>query len=125
MYEIEGFDQLIIIDAFHTTDTIPGRVRTLSLEDLSGGDATTTSGHLLSLPKAIELSGTLGYKTPKLLAAVVIDVGHDGLEFGEHLTPDVANAVPLAADIVCRLVRETLSRTSATRGGQDARGITL
>lgn len=110
LYEIEGYDALIVVDAFHTEESVPGRVRTLSLEDLCAGDATSISGHLISLPRAIELSGSLGLKTPELIAAVVIDVGAEGLEFGEDLSPRVEEAVPIAADIVCRLVKDTLSR---------------
>ncbi len=125
LYEIEGFDHLIVIDAFHTADSVPGRVRTLSLEDLGAGDAASTSGHLLSLPKAMELSRSLGYRTPKLLAAVVIDVGTSGLEFGEQLSPEVAEAVPLATDMVCSMVKEIISIAPFAPDGQEAQEIGL
>lgn len=110
IYEMEGYDALIVVDAFHTEDSVPGRVRTLSFEDLRAGDATNISGHLISLPRAIELCDCLGLRTPELIAAVVIDVGAEGLEFGEDLSPRVEEAIPIAADIVCRLVKDTLSR---------------
>lgn len=121
LYEIEGYDDLIVVDAFHSVESRPGRVRLLSGRDLDADDKAPSSAHLLSLPRAIDLSRDLGYRTPKLRAVVVIDVGESAYEFGERLTPEVEQAIPKAADLVCRLVREFNQQIQSSHPAENRR----
>lgn len=108
IYETEGFDQLIVVDAFFSEESVPGRVRTLGAGDLGGNGelSAVDSAHLLSLPDAMEVSRRLGYKTPELLAAVVVDVGESCLVFGEELSPIIAAAARVATGVVMKLIEE-------------------
>ncbi len=105
IYEVEGYDHLIVVDSYYSPTTVPGRIRVLGEENLVGA-MSVDSAHLVSLPTALTLSRKLGYHTPKLLGAVVIDVGDECMEFGLEMTESVASAGSTAADTVCELVRE-------------------
>ncbi len=105
IYETEGFDHLIVVDAYFAEDAVPGRVRVLAAEDLGdSGTETVDSAHLLSLPGALGVSKKLGYQTPDLEAAVVVDVGENCLVFGEQLSPGIAEAAREAAGIIVEMV---------------------
>lgn len=110
IYEAEGFDRLIVVDAYFAEDAVPGRVRILGAEDLGAGSSQVDSAHLLSLPDALEVSRRLGYRTPVLDAAVVVDVGESCLIFGEELSPEIAMAAREACDIVAEMVEKRYAR---------------
>ncbi len=105
LFEVEGFDALIVSDSFKSNDGIPGRVRTLFGEDLTAAGISAYSTHLMGLPDAIRLGARLDLKMPKRICAVVIDIDDRGLDFGEGLTPEVEKAVPVAA---AELIHRTL-----------------
>jgi len=105
MEEFTGFDELIVVDSYFSEDSMPGRVRVLSEQDLEIRDASPGSSHLLGLSGALDLSRKLGYPTPRLAAVVVVDVGARCREFGEELSPEAALAVPEAARAIRNLVR--------------------
>ncbi len=113
IYELEGYDYLIVVDSYFVHNARPGRIRILGEDDLKSS-AAIDSAHLLSLPAALELSKHLGYRTPKLLGAVVVDVGENSMVFGKELSGDVAGAAHKAADIVCGLVADHLDNVSGT-----------
>ena len=103
--EIEGFDQLIIIDAYYTASCRPGRVRILTPDDvLPIRDTDATAAHLLSVPDALRISMRFGYHTPKLLGVVAIDVGENCLSFGTGLSNPVKAAVMPAVHAVIGLI---------------------
>ncbi len=103
MYEVEGYDALVVVDAWFTRDSVPGRVRVLGPEAFQPS-SSVTSAHLLSLPGALALSARLGYTTPALIAAVVIEVDERCHDFGTELSADVARSVPAAAAHVVEVV---------------------
>ncbi|MDJ0763164.1 MAG: hydrogenase maturation protease [Myxococcota bacterium] len=107
IYELEGYDDLIVVDSYFSPSSKPGRVRILYEEDLIGA-LSVDSAHLISLPTALTLSKRLGYHTPRLICAVVIDVGEQCMVFGSSLTEEVAQAGNEAADRTCEIVREYL-----------------
>ncbi len=103
--EIEGFDDLIIIDAYFAADTFPGRVRTHAAEAFDTTSPPPDSAHRIGVTDALTLSKTLGYHTPSLLGAVTIDVGESCMTFGEGLSSTIQAAVPIAAEHVLLLLR--------------------
>ena len=97
LYEIDGFDYLVVIDAYYASDSIPGRIRVLSEASFIAHN-TVDSAHLFSLPTALRLSRELGYHTPKLIGAVMVDVGDNCTVFGETLSEAVKRSIPAAVD---------------------------
>lgn len=105
LHEIEGFDRLIVVDAYFTCETTPGQVRIHHRENqIPTREVDAASAHLLTIPDAVALSEKCGYHTPTLVAMVTIDVGDNCLIFGTGLSPQVATAVPKAADAVLELL---------------------
>ena len=96
---------VLVVDAFHTPTSTPGKVAVLSRADLAANATTPLSAHLLDLPAAFELSESLGYPTPELIGAVVIEVGPECREFGEELSPAVEAALPEATRRACEIIR--------------------
>lgn len=112
LYEVEGYDTLVVIDAYHASDSVPGRCRVLSAADLGPASARIDSAHLLSLPSALLLSVELGYHTPELLGIVVIDVDDRCQLFGTTLSEPVEKAVPEAVAAAIELIEKNLQLTS-------------
>lgn len=108
LYEVEGYDSLVVIDAYHASDSVPGRCRVLGGGDLGPGSAHFDSAHLLSLPSALTLSRELGYHTPELLGVVVIDVDDRCQEFGTTLSEPVERAVPRATRAALEVIERCL-----------------
>ncbi len=106
MFEIEGWDDLIVVDAYLTCNTPPGRVRILKTCDLASEGVRAPSTHLLGLRGALQVGMDLGYHMPRLAGIVVVDVGEACLTFGEVLSPDVAAAIPAAVQAVCNLLSQ-------------------
>lgn len=102
--EIEGFDGLIIVDAYFGADSKPGRVRTHRANDFAAAERPPDSAHLIGLSDALRLSKNLGYHTPSLIGAVTVDVGESCMTFGEGLSPEIEAAVPVAAGRILELV---------------------
>ncbi|MBU1700546.1 MAG: hydrogenase maturation protease [Candidatus Eisenbacteria bacterium] len=110
LYEVEGYDALLVVDAFFSTESVPGHVRFLQGDDLISGDAAPPSAHMLNLPSALRMGRKLGYRTPNLIGVVAIEVGETCQDFGESLTPEVSSAVPIAAEMVSKLVTDYISK---------------
>ncbi len=105
VHAIADYAAVLVIDAFHTPTSTPGKVAVLSRDDLAASATTPLSAHLIDLPAAFELSESLGYPTPELIGAVVIEVGPECREFGEELNPAVEAALPEAARRACEIIR--------------------
>ena len=105
-HEMEGYDRLIVVDAFLTDSRCEGRLRVHRPSDLLPvQEVSAAAAHLLSIPDAIALSKRYGYHTPTLVGIVTIDVGKSCLVFGTGLAPKVAAAVPGAVDAVMELIK--------------------
>lgn len=111
LFEVEGYESLIVVDAFRRYDQPAGGVRVLRQMSEMGAAELPPSPvfHYLSLPAALQLGHDLGWCIPKHVAAVVIDVGGAGLVFGEGLSAEVQAALPTAASCVCDLADEFLT----------------
>ncbi len=103
--EIEGYDRLIVIDAFFSHEGTPGRLRIhQGAAPEPACDMAPASAHLLTITEAVALSKKCGYHTPKVLGVITVDIGENCLIFGTGLTPAVAATVPHAAKAVLELI---------------------
>ncbi len=106
LFETEGFDTLLLVDAYHVRGGEPGTVRVLESTQMGPAKLDWVQDHWLNLPTALEFGRRLGWKMPTTVHAIVVDIGDDGLVFGEELSPAVASAVPEAAQAVVDLLAE-------------------
>jgi hydrogenase maturation protease len=104
MEHLVGFRRAILVDAVVIGADPPGTVRRLPLEALPDGEAGhLDSAHDATLRAALDAGRALGAPMPEDLEIVTIEAARV-LEVGETPTPEVARAVPIAADIVLRLL---------------------
>jgi hydrogenase maturation protease len=103
MEHLIGYQRVILIDAF-LSETEPGTVRVTQLEQIPEYSSFhITSAHDTSLQNALELGRELGADLPTDITVVAISIApvHD---FGEELSPAVAEAVPKVTQIVTNLL---------------------
>jgi hydrogenase maturation protease len=118
--EIEGYDQLVLVDAVATGAPV-GTVRLFDEQQLvaRGGDAYP---HGLNLGEALALGRRLGAALPRRIHLVGIEV-RPALEFGEGLSPELARGLDRILEETRQLLRE-LVRVAETPavppGGPDA-----
>lgn len=108
MEHLVGYQRAILIDAF-ALDEPTGSILILKLDELPNYSAYhTASSHDTSLQTAIELGKSMGASLPEDVTVVGIATMrvHD---FGEELSPPVAEAVPLAAKFVLDMIGEKVS----------------
>lgn len=104
MEHLVGFRRAILVDAVVTGADPPGTVRRLSLDALPGREAGhLDSAHDATLAAALEAGRALGAVVPDSIDIVTIEAVRV-LDVGEALTPDVEDAVQVAADLVLGLL---------------------
>ncbi len=108
MEHLIGYPRAILIDAFALDEPL-GSILMLKLDDLPNYSAYhTTCPHDTSLQNAITMGKSLGAKLPD--EVMVVGVATKRIhEFGEELSPLVAEAVPLAAKFVLELLGQKMS----------------
>lgn len=107
MEHLIGYQRAILVDAFALDEPL-GSILILKLEDLPNYSAFhTTSAHDTSLQNAIELGKSMGADLPDDVTVVGIATKrvHD---FGEELSPPVAEAMPLAVKFVLDLLGQKM-----------------
>jgi hydrogenase maturation protease len=97
--EMEGFDEVIVVDAIRTAGGVPGTVHSLPLEVLHSPGGP--SPHAIGLPSAIAAARAAGAPVPARIHLVAIEVAVLD-EIGEGLEPAVAEAIPKAVAEVRR-----------------------
>jgi hydrogenase maturation protease len=106
MEQMVGYERVILIDSLNTGQHAQGEVAAFSLdslEDLLHGHSA--SAHDLSLKGALKLGRSMGADLPRDedIQIVAIEAAHI-YDFTEELTPKIAAAVPLAAQMVFNLL---------------------
>lgn len=99
--EMDGFDRVVVVDAVRTLRHPPGTVLSFPLEDLRSPEGP--SPHSIGLPSALARARDAGAPVPSRIHVVAVEV-RDLDEVGEGLGPEVARAVPAAAEAVRRAV---------------------
>ncbi len=117
--EVLGFDELVVVDAWHTEQSIPGRVRVLRQGEVTSTSAMPPNPHLAALPQVLGWAARAGMRPPRLVAVVAVEVGDECLEFGEGLTEAVRAAIPVAVDELERVIREVSAEPASSRGARE------
>jgi hydrogenase maturation protease len=101
MERMVGYDRVILIDAMCVDPPHPGAVRRLSLEDLRSVSPTQhiASAHDTNLLTALDTGRRMSLALPEQITLFAIEAVNV-LDFGEELTPEVAQAVPDAVRAV-------------------------
>ncbi|HSG14754.1 MAG TPA: hydrogenase maturation protease [Anaerolineae bacterium] len=104
MERLVGYERVIIIDSIQIRNGKIGQVYSFSLEelpDLSSGH--TTAAHDTSLQTALKMGRAMGAKLPDELYVVGVEAERV-YDFSEELSPQVAAAIPVAAQTVVELL---------------------
>ena len=103
MEHLIGYQRAILIDAMISAEGA-GSVIVCRLDDMSDASAFhLTSAHDTSLPNALRLGRAMGANLPEQVTVVGITAQHV-YDFGEELSPQVAQAIPGAVQIVMQLL---------------------
>lgn len=97
MERLVGYEHVILVDAIQTHGGEAGTVSRLTLDDLPTLHAD--SAHDASLKAALELGRRLGARLPSALVVIAIEA-EDTLDFGEELSPSVADSIGHATELV-------------------------
>ncbi len=104
MESLTGFDSAILVDAAEFPGRPAGEVRLCSLDDLQDYAAGhLDSSHDASLRTALKLGRSLGAALPANIQTITVQACRTEV-FGEQLSPEVAAAVPAAAQAVMDLL---------------------
>lgn len=107
---LAGADHTIIVDCLEVPDGVPGTVRRLTLEDVSGASRLVGS-HDLSLAGAFEFARVSGVSMPRTAEIYGIQAA-DTLRIEEGLSPEVAAIVPLLARAIHERLRHNPASTA-------------
>jgi hydrogenase maturation protease len=102
---IRGFDKVILVDAIKLENCKTGDVKCFTLAEAP--TVHSSNPHEISLSEALHLAKQLGEKQiPKEIVVVGIVV-KSTVDFGEHLTSEVASAIPTAVTMVLAELQNT------------------
>lgn len=93
-----GYQRAVVVDAVSSGQNLPGTLVELGMDDLLS-TRNTTSTHDASLAIAIETGKILGLKLPDEIFFIGIEAA-EANNFGEQLTTQVSQALPLLVDHV-------------------------
>jgi hydrogenase maturation protease len=96
-----GYEHVILIDVIRLNPCRPGTIRKMSIADLAkmGSTQHVASAHDANLPTALNAGRQMSLSLPSNITIFAIEA-ENVLEFGEELTPDVADAIPAAVRAV-------------------------
>jgi hydrogenase maturation protease len=106
MEHLIGYDRAILIDAFITDAEDVGSILIRTLNEIPNYSAFhITSTHDTSLQNAIQLGREMGAKLPREVIVIGIAIQRIS-EFGEEISPLVAETVLPAAHITLNFLKE-------------------
>ncbi|NIV10209.1 MAG: hydrogenase maturation protease [Aliifodinibius sp.] len=104
MERMEGYKSVIVVDSILTGTKPIGTIYSLPLSNLPNLSAGhTTAVHDTSLATALEVGKRMGMVLPKEVWVVAVEA-EQVFHFSENLSPEIEDAVPIAADIVIELL---------------------
>jgi hydrogenase maturation protease len=102
---IRGFDKVILVDAIKQENCKTGEVKRFSLAQAPA--VHSCNPHDVSLSEALHLAKQLGEtQLPKEIVVIGIVVKNT-VDFGEHLSGEVASAVPTAVTLILAELKNT------------------
>jgi hydrogenase maturation protease len=102
---IRGFDKVILVDAVKQEDSKKGEVKRFSLTEAPA--VHSCNPHDVSLSEALLLAKQLGEEHLPQEIVVIGIVVKNTVDFGEHLSREVASAVPTAVALVITELKNT------------------
>lgn len=93
---LHDYGRAVLVDCLTVAEAVPGRIRRLGLDELSGS-ARLFNAHELSLAQACALASRLGIRMPEEMVIWAIE-GGDTTTLSEQMTPPVADAVGWLAE---------------------------
>jgi len=106
MERMLGYQRVIVIDSIDSREGPEGSIRIFPLAELANPYAGhSASAHDSSLITALAAARSLGVETPTRVDVVAIEA-RNVRDFSEHLSPQIAAAVPLAAKAVLELLAD-------------------
>lgn len=106
MERLVDYSRVILIDAMVTGNQPIGSVQVFDLEQLSDQHAGhTASAHDVSLKTALRVGRSMGFSLPEQIWVIAVE-SRITYEFSDALSPPVQAAVPKAAELAIRLIRE-------------------
>lgn len=113
MEEMIGFDRAVVVDAWRCAPASAGAWRRLTWAELHERCPTrhSLSDHDTNLTTALAIGRTLNLPLPQTVTVFAVDVANL-TDFGDSLSPAVAEAVPA---IVAAVRQELLAHPSAAR----------
>lgn len=109
MERLIGYDRAVLVDSFIADEEDVGSILIHKLSDLPNYSAYhITSTHDTSLQNAIQLGREMGAQLPDDVIVIGIAI-HNIREFGEALSPPVAEAAPPAAHIALNFLKENVT----------------
>jgi hydrogenase maturation protease len=103
--KIRGYEKVILVDAVKQEGRKPGTVKRFTLLEMPS--VHSSNPHDVSLTEAMHLAQQLGETNlPKDIIVVGIVV-QNTLDFGEHLSSKVAEAIPIAVRMVLSELQHT------------------
>jgi len=100
-----GYDKAIIIDAVKSKNGQHGEVRKIKLNDFN--TMHSCNPHDVSLIEAIEMAKKMGEeKIPKEIIIIGIMMNEIPCEFGENLSKEIAEAVPIAVELTLKEIKK-------------------
>jgi len=88
---MSGYDRVLLLDTIITGEHEPGTIMEFSEADFK--TILELSPHFMSLPDVIELAKRLSIDFPKEIRILALEI-EQPLEFGETLSPAIAQAIP-------------------------------
>jgi hydrogenase maturation protease len=102
---VRGFDKVILVDAVKQEESKTGEVKRFSLTEAPA--LHTCNPHDVSLSEALLLAKQLGENQLPREIVVIGIVVKNTVDFGEHLSREVASAVPTAVTVVLTELKNT------------------
>jgi hydrogenase maturation protease len=105
MERLIGYDHVILVDAINDGEHAPGHVECFPLQGLPVPVAGHTGlSHDVTLQAAMDVGRGVGVDLPECVMVVAIET-RKGAHFSEELSPEVAAAVPHAAEKIRELLK--------------------
>jgi hydrogenase maturation protease len=102
---IRGFDKVILVDAVKQEGSKTGEVKRFSLTEAPA--VHSCNPHDVSLSEALLLAKQLGETHLPQEIVVIGIVVKNTVDFGEHLSREVASAIPTAVNLVISELKNT------------------
>ncbi len=102
--EIVGYDKVIFVDSIKTENGVPGDIYRITLDTLDATPSLSAS-HGIDFVTAIRLGKKFGYKMPKQIDILAIEI-EDNTSFNEECTQAVKDIIPRVVDGIVREIEE-------------------